>query len=418
MKILHYTLGFPPLRSGGLVAYANDIMQEQINKGHTVYALYPANQFIFSKRPFVKLANMESGIQTYHLFNSLPLALFGGIQNPDDFMYPCHKEDYERFLKELQPDIIHIHSLMGLHKEFFQVAKKLGISLIFTTHDYYGLAPLPSFYYNEHSFDANNTNLAWNIMSADALSTKKLRLFQSHFYPTIRHLLKLIRRNPKHVEQRNYLTIEEKIDYSRLKNYYRDIFSLIDKFHFNSSLARTVYERNLGSLPGQVLSITTKQIKKINLPRVKHNKIHIAYIGPDEFYKGYFDFLSFISNLDTDKFECYSYGHYPNEMAPEYLHQMGRFKQDELAKVYQNIDILIVPSHWKETFGLVVLEALSYGLTVYASDMVGAKDLLPNTCVFSCLLDLIDNLEIQTEGTDIKNLEQHIKELDLLYQSI
>lgn len=31
MKILHYTLGFPPLRSGGLVAYANDIMQEQIN---------------------------------------------------------------------------------------------------------------------------------------------------------------------------------------------------------------------------------------------------------------------------------------------------------------------------------------------------------------------------------------------------
>ena len=53
MKILHYTLGFPPLRSGGLVTYANDIMQEQINKGHTVYALYPANQFIFSKRRFV-----------------------------------------------------------------------------------------------------------------------------------------------------------------------------------------------------------------------------------------------------------------------------------------------------------------------------------------------------------------------------
>ena len=40
------------------------------------------------------------------------------------------------------------------------------------------------------------------------------------------------------------------------------------------------------------------------------------------------------------------------------------------------MDVLIVPSIWKETFGFVVLEALSYGVPVIVSDNVGAKDIV------------------------------------------
>lgn len=36
MKILHYTLGFSPYRSGGLVKYAQDLMLEEINLGHHI----------------------------------------------------------------------------------------------------------------------------------------------------------------------------------------------------------------------------------------------------------------------------------------------------------------------------------------------------------------------------------------------
>ena len=41
MKILHYTLGFQPQRTGGLVKYAEDLMLEQIAQGYQVAALYP-----------------------------------------------------------------------------------------------------------------------------------------------------------------------------------------------------------------------------------------------------------------------------------------------------------------------------------------------------------------------------------------
>lgn len=40
------------------------------------------------------------------------------------------------------------------------------------------------------------------------------------------------------------------------------------------------------------------------------------------------------------------------------------------------MDVLIVPSIWKETFSLITLEALSYGVPVIVSDNVGAKDLV------------------------------------------
>ena len=42
----------------------------------------------------------------------------------------------------------------------------------------------------------------------------------------------------------------------------------------------------------------------------------------------------------------------------------------------ENIDMVIVPSVWHETFGFTVLEALSYGVPVLVSENVGAKDLI------------------------------------------
>ncbi len=41
MHILHYTLGFQPYRSGGLVRYAADLMQMQASMGHKIFCLVP-----------------------------------------------------------------------------------------------------------------------------------------------------------------------------------------------------------------------------------------------------------------------------------------------------------------------------------------------------------------------------------------
>ncbi len=65
----------------------------------------------------------------------------------------------------------------------------------------------------------------------------------------------------------------------------------------------------------------------------------------------------------------------PTKMSP-YIRWNKRYTYMELEKVFDDTDLLIVPSIWYETFGYVVLEALSYGVPVLMSGHVGARDIL------------------------------------------
>lgn len=84
MRILHYSLGFPPLRTGGLVKYSVDLAKEQSQKNNQVFFLYPGNIKIFNKKVCIRYDKHHSNesFHSYALINSLPLPLFGGIRTP------------------------------------------------------------------------------------------------------------------------------------------------------------------------------------------------------------------------------------------------------------------------------------------------------------------------------------------------
>lgn len=419
MKVLHYTLGFQPQRTGGLVKYAEDLMMEQVNQGHQVVALYPGNIKFFSKKPAIKKVASKS-FDCYELRNSLPLALFGGISDPIAFMTPCEKDIYRSFLKNVQPDAIHLHSIIGLHKEFLEVAKDLDIKVFFTSHDYYGLAPVPNFYFNGVDYSADNTNLSWNIMSTSALSVKKLRFFQVPFYPTLRKMMKLLGKNPKAKKNLLIQKAVEKHDYSNLRCYYQEMFDLIDGYLFNSSIAKKVYEQNeIKPSNSIVASISNSSIKHHQRLTTTNNKIRVAYIGPDEEYKGYYDFVEFAKMVDKKTYEIATYGHLPNEECPSFIEQKGYFSKNQVADVYSQIDILIVPSKWKETFGFIAVEALSYGVNVFVSENVGSKDLVNQDHIFKELEDLLDKIKsVAAESKELKTMQEHSSEVVNYYQSI
>lgn len=419
MKVLHYTLGFQPQRTGGLVKYAEDLMMEQVNQGHQVVALYPGNIKFFSKKPAIKKVASKS-FDYYELRNSLPLALFGGISDPIAFMTPCEKDIYRSFLKNVQPDAIHLHSIIGLHKEFLEVAKDLDIKVFFTSHDYYGLAPLPNFYFNGVDYSTDNTNLSWNIMSTSALSVKKLRFFQVPFYPTLRKMMKLLGKNPKAKKNLLIHKAVEKHDYSTLRCYYQQMFDLIDGYLFNSQVAKEVYGHN-GIKPDKsiVATISNSCIKQHQRSKSPSSKIRLAYVGPDEEYKGYYDFVEFAKMVDKKTYEIATYGHLPNEECPSFIEQKGYFSKNQVADVYSQIDILIVPSKWKETFGFIAVEALSYGVNVFVSENVGSKDLVNEDHIFKELEDLLDKIKnVAAESKELKTMQEHSSEVVNYYQSI
>ena len=61
MVIMHYFLGFPPYRSGGLTRYCVDLMDIQRKKGDSVIALWPGEISFISKKNSNKEAKKYKG---------------------------------------------------------------------------------------------------------------------------------------------------------------------------------------------------------------------------------------------------------------------------------------------------------------------------------------------------------------------
>ena len=91
----------------------------------------------------------------------------------------------------------------------------------------------------------------------------------------------------------------------------------------------------------------------------------------------------------------------------------GIVSSSELSKAYKKMDVLVVPSVWHETFGFIVLEALLQGTPCLVSDTVGAKDLVPQNCVFSSNNELIDKLTLIKK--DIGPFRDMVEKLPLYF---
>lgn len=81
MKVLHYSLGFPPYRSGGLTKFALDLMREQLNEGNEVALLWPGEMKLFNKAVGVRNSSDFENIKSFELINSLPISYDEGIEN-------------------------------------------------------------------------------------------------------------------------------------------------------------------------------------------------------------------------------------------------------------------------------------------------------------------------------------------------
>lgn len=143
MTILHYTLGLPPQRSGGLTKYATDLILEQQNSLDIVLLLYPSGYKWWSRKISFSKSNIKSGICSVRLKNTPPVPLLYGIKSPKDFISKrlLSESEMERFYSEVKPDVFHVHTLMWLPKELLHFLKAKGVKLIFTTHDYFGICP-------------------------------------------------------------------------------------------------------------------------------------------------------------------------------------------------------------------------------------------------------------------------------------
>jgi len=399
MRILHYSLGFPPYRSGGLTKFCVDLMEEQSRGGHEVSLLWPGKMLSIHRNTYIKEHKKYGEIGSFEVYNPTPISYDEGIIDIELFMAYGNKQIYKKFLNKLQVDVLHIHTLMGLHKGMLDAANELSIKMIFTAHDFFPICPKVTMYRNGVICDDIDNCSSCASCNMSALSINKIKILQSGMYRSLKDsfLIKAIRK--KHRD--NYLSEENSTnvrcqrtdrnrkDYKELRQYYNSLLRCMDVIHYNSTITKHVYEKylDLRCVKTEVIAISHSNIRDCRKKKdYKDSTLRLTYLGPAGSGKGYFLIKEGLDNLwnDLGKRQDFEWDNFKLNVffAPkdksDYMHIGERYTYSQLEKIFDETDVLIVPSVWYETFGYTVIEALSYGVPVIISGTVGARDVLQN----------------------------------------
>ncbi len=170
-----------------------------------------------------------------------------------------------------------------------------------------------------------------------------------------------------------------KSEYKRLLDRYEEMFMLFDKVHFNSSVSEGVYKRCLSIDNSEIIHITHSGVEDRRVVRgFESERLKFIFIGSTSEYKGFPLLEEVLKELWTQGMQCWELNVWgaQGHSECEAIHFRGNFNYEQQAVVFEDDALLLVPSLCNETFGLTVLEALSYGTPAMVSSTVGAKDLV------------------------------------------
>jgi Glycosyltransferase len=407
MKIVEYTLGLPPYRRGGLPRYSTDLALE-LAKTDEVFLMYPGSINPFSSKIKIDAKKTNYPFKVLELKNGLPVSLGLGIDvnNIDKFIAKRNINEFKRFIDREKPDVFHFHTLMGAPIELLDYLRHEGVKMVFTTHDFYGLCP--KMLAKNPILELTNSACTDDCMVCkNGPSYMKLLVMQTHFYEHFKEskLIKKIRKNKKtqlnSKEDSEDFTIEQARLRLKLRQYYLEMYRMIDSFHFNSSVAQDYIMQFLPDVKGQVVPITHSGLTdNRNRKYENHDKLVVGYVGPYDHKKGFYRLAKIAESMPDVTFRFYGDVVDSLVFQKPNVENYGIVSSASLQQAYRDMDVLVVPSLWHETFGFVVLEALLQGTPCIVSNSVGAKDLLINKCVFN------NNSELEEKLNKLKN--EHI----------
>ena len=157
------------------------------------------------------------------------------------------------------------------------------------------------------------------------------------------------------------------------------MINMVDRIHYNSTVTKEVYERFITPKDSVVMNIMHADIADHRKQKTfSEDKLRITYLAPPKPYKGYNVLVKALDELWNENRHDFELRMYQQAARPApYMRiREGGYRYGELESIFDNTDVLIVPSVWYETFGFTVIEALSYGVPVIVSDRVGARDII------------------------------------------
>jgi glycosyltransferase involved in cell wall biosynthesis len=461
MRVLHVGSGFRPLRVGGLVAYIEELMHEQVRRGEDVAYFFSGRYYPYLGRPRLKRWS-RGGVAMLEVVNS-PL-YDHGRQPVLELDEPQTERLFERAIQHVNPDVVHFHELAGLPSSLLDLVRRAGTPSATTLADYF---PLCSTF---KLLDAQGKVCLRRDVGADCVASIAAdpRPPGLLYEATVRHELntrrvlrhlpyRLTRRlarsagtrvksppaaSPQAFQHRREVNVERLNRADRLiamSERVAEIYSLlgVDRSRMSTihltlpRIERLRPRRQNGKRPNGKRPVAFATVAGLSShAKGSHLLVDAARLLSDSVPAGSFRLIALgpvdpAVAAEVEQLEEIEVG------AP------GPFTDDQLDAALDEVDVGIVPSIWEEAYGFVGPEFLAKGVPVIANAIGGMPEYtregetgwLNRSCsapeLARIMRDVIEHPEqvtelnakiLATRETLIKPMDRHGDEIDTVYR--
>ncbi|KMO27078.1 glycosyltransferase [Methylobacterium aquaticum] len=244
---------------------------------------------------------------------------------------------FDRVLDRIGPDLIHFHCIQRLTTSCVTAAIRRRIPYLITMHDGWWISP--------HQFLINGNRV---VETYDFSGTASLDAYMGEDYVRARTLLRCVNSAARILTvSRPFGELCRRVGLDRIE----------------------VVENGVSRLPEVVRTASPT------------GRVRLGFIGGLADHKGYGLIRTVILNEPFRNLSLLLIDHamHPSERVTEEWGSVpveirGKFPQSSIGGLYAHIDVLLAPSVWPESYGLVTREAVAAGCWVVASDRGAVAD--------------------------------------------
>jgi len=482
MRILQVANGFPPVDRGGVESYTLALSKALRALGHdvAVFCREPGG-----RRPIYSVRDAQTdGIPVRFVTNE-----FNALTPFASLYHDARIETlFVHWIKEEQPDLVHFQHTHGLSASLIACAAKMGLPFTLTLHDYWYICPqvnllrpnlslCPGSHYDVNCYEclyggkfpppgavSPDRRAPLPVEFPQPVELRPLGLSDSIYYPLQKTLPWPVRRMLLGLYDLMRLEIRPRLRQALLSLRKPDLAPL---------RARAQYMQETLALCKHIIvplrfvkaqyidfGVPADQIYVVPLgmemnhwegfrpaPRPRGEGLRFGYIGNLLRHKGVDFMIQAFRQLNAPDTELWVHGfELPNSPFSRRLHDLadgdprihftGGYAASDLPCILNQLDVLLIPPLWHETFSFVTREAILAGLPVIASQMGGIPEavedgvnglLLPPgdmdawvTAMRRVVSDraLVTQFHRAQLTRHVKTMDEHISELSQLYAQI
>jgi glycosyltransferase involved in cell wall biosynthesis len=391
MRILHAIHDFLPRHRAGSELYALALCRELAARHHLTLL---CADYDLSRAHGHVTWRVYDGLPVVEIANNWVCRVFEDTYRP-----PLVGERVAQILDAVQPEIVHVHSLLNLSFDLPALARARGARVVATLHDYTLVCPAGG--QRLHRAEAHVCRTIDTARCARCVPESP----QHELIPVAtlaarggisqaagraaaalsRRLPRLAGRARRAVRRAAPLRVAA-VDVDRRLEAARRVFDEVDLFVApSSSLA---WEFGALGIPAPRLRVSDYGFAPLGR-RARgpaRRPLRIGYVGSLVWHKGVHVLIDAVRGLPTDAYILRVFGDpavdadYSADLRERAaglpVSFMGVFGSEQTAEVYEDIDVLVVPSLWLENSPLVIHEAFMAGVPVVGARIGGIADLV------------------------------------------